>query len=264
MKKVWEVCDVSDDIKFGSLDESKFAIELYSVLEGKADETYTNSDFFFEKTFLTNNMKHIIIQILKRLSTGSGLANLILSNEFGGGKTHTLLLIYHILKNTGGKGFEYIRRYDIDKELGIASLPTIDVVSIDCRTLGNEITLWGKIAKEVEMYDKIKKYDKQQNPPPVTILTEILERPTLILIDELYSYLKNAKGIVVGKSDLSELTLNFLINLMSAISTTKRSQLLLTTTGEQHLYQEEAKDFSIKIDLMDKLRESISRFPHAI
>jgi predicted AAA+ superfamily ATPase len=189
-------------------------------------------------------MRYVIIQILKRMSASGGYANLILSNEFGGGKTHTLLLVYHILTNKE-RGFEYIRKYGIDRELDITDIPRIDVVSIDCRTLSSKITLWGKIADGLNMYDKIRKYDKERIQPGVDILTEILEKkPVLLLIDELYSYLKDAKSIPVGDSNLSELTVNFILNLMAAISTTKRSQLILSTTGEQPLYHEEDKEFS--------------------
>ena len=60
LKRVWETCELSDDLKSGSLDLSKFAVEFFSVLQGKAADVYFDSNSFFRKTFLTNNMRHII------------------------------------------------------------------------------------------------------------------------------------------------------------------------------------------------------------
>lgn len=128
LKRVWETVELSDDLKSESSDWSKFAAEFFSVLQGKAAKVYVESDLFLKKTFLTNNMRYIITQILNRLSNGQGEPVLILSTEFGGGKTHTILLAYHILKNRD-KGFEYIKNHEIAKDVGISSLPEADICS---------------------------------------------------------------------------------------------------------------------------------------
>lgn len=263
-KRVWEVCQLSSDLQSGRLDPSKFAVEFFSVLQGKADDLYKDSEQFFSKTFLSNNMRYIIIQILKRLYSGDGKPVLVLSTEFGGGKTHTLLLVYHLLKDKI-KGFEYLKRYEIEKELGIIGLPDVHVISIDCRRLGSEITLWGEIGRQLGMYDKVKKYDQEKIPPSVDVLTDLLEKPVLLLVDEFYDYVFDASGKNVGNKTLGELTINFVLNLMAVVSNTKRSLLLLTLTGEQAIYQQEAKEFmkaadeSLKSRLMGTVREAITR-----
>ena len=82
MKKVWQICSLSDDIKSGPLDLSKFTIDFFSVLQGNNfDNIYTQADNFLKKTFLTNNMRYIITQILRRLTSGEGNPNLILSTR---------------------------------------------------------------------------------------------------------------------------------------------------------------------------------------
>jgi predicted AAA+ superfamily ATPase len=96
----------------------------------------------------------------------------VLSTEFGGGKTHTILLVYHLLTDKV-KGFEFLKRYEIDKDLGITEIPDAHIVSIDARRLGLETTLWGEIGRQLGMYDKVKKYDQQNIPPSVDILTEL-------------------------------------------------------------------------------------------
>jgi hypothetical protein len=129
-KRVWEVCELSEDLKKDNLDYSKFAVEFFSVLLGKAPSIYQDAELFLKKTFLSNNMRYILVEIIKRLLSGEGKPALVLSTEFGGGKTHTLLLIYHLLTNKI-KGLEYLKKYEIDKELELSEIPDIKIVSYD-------------------------------------------------------------------------------------------------------------------------------------
>jgi predicted AAA+ superfamily ATPase len=98
-----------------------------TLVLGKADDLYKNSKQFFSKTFLSNNMRYIITEILKRLHSGEGQHVQVLSTEFGGGKTHTILLVYHLLTDKA-KGFEYLKRYEIDKNLGITDIPDLILI----------------------------------------------------------------------------------------------------------------------------------------
>jgi hypothetical protein len=75
-----------------------------------------------------------------------------------------------------------------------------------------------------------------------------LEKPVLLLIDEFYDYVHDASAIKIGNKTLGELTINFILNLMAVISNTKKSLLLLTLTGEQALYQQEAEEFNKAAD----------------
>jgi len=58
-KNVWEVCEFEDDVKYGRLDPARFVVELYNVLDGKAEELYTDPDLFLSHTHLTENMKYL-------------------------------------------------------------------------------------------------------------------------------------------------------------------------------------------------------------
>src|SRR5215208_5478409 len=99
LQNVWEVCKFSDEIAYGKLDMSKFAVELHSVLDGSADRIYTDPRLFLGNTFLTSNAKLILKDALIRVSRGEGQPVYIIDTEFGGGKTHTLILLYHFFKN---------------------------------------------------------------------------------------------------------------------------------------------------------------------
>jgi predicted AAA+ superfamily ATPase len=99
LQNIWEVCKFSDEIVYGKLDMSKFAVELHSVLDGSADKTYTDAKLFLDNTFLTSNAKLMLKDALVRVSKGEGQPVYIIDTEFGGGKTHTLLLLYHMFRH---------------------------------------------------------------------------------------------------------------------------------------------------------------------
>lgn len=236
LKNVWEVCEFSDEIKYGKLDRKKFAVELYEVLSGDADEVYLDPEKFLKNTYLTSDMKALLVGALKRLARNEGPAVYVLDTEFGGGKTHSLLLLYHIFKNRD-LGTLYLRHYGIDKEYDILEVPEVDVVAIDCRRMEKE-TLWGELAHALGKYEALERYDLKRIPPKnVDEIRNLFTKPTLILIDELPVHLVTASAIKVGDTNLMELTLNFLTVLNSAVSTTNNTLLVLTLTGRQSMYE---------------------------
>ena len=236
LKNVWEVCEFSDEIKYGKLDRKKFAVELYEVLSGDADEIYLDPVKFLENTYLTSDMRVLLAGALRRLARNEGNAVYVLDTEFGGGKTHSLLLLYHVFGNKD-KGTEYIRNYELDKEYGILEVPDVKVVAIDCRKMEKN-TLWGEIAQALGKYDLMKEYDLEGKPPKnINEIRNLFESPTLILIDELPVYLVNAESVKIGDTNLMKLTLNFIVVLSSAVSTSYRTMLVLTLTGRQSLYE---------------------------
>jgi len=91
------------DIRQGRLDESVFAANLGEVALGTGREIYANPILFFEKTFFTSGLKTIAKTVIKGLNGQEDAENRVMSLQtgFGGGKTHTLISLYHISK--GGK-----------------------------------------------------------------------------------------------------------------------------------------------------------------
>jgi predicted AAA+ superfamily ATPase len=97
---------------------------------------------------------------LVRLSRGEGQPVYVIDTGFGGGKSFTLILLYHLFKNRH-LAKEYIVEYGLDREYGILEPPQANVLAIDCRRLTKN-TLWGEIAASVGRYDEIKEYDKNR------------------------------------------------------------------------------------------------------
>jgi predicted AAA+ superfamily ATPase len=84
-----------------SLDPSEFAVHLDQIIDGTAPEEYRNSDKFFARTYFTEALGEHITKVLRRLNgeTENTAPILSLITQFGGGKTHTLATLYHIVKS---------------------------------------------------------------------------------------------------------------------------------------------------------------------
>jgi len=267
MKNVWETCAFSDEIITGDLKLHKFAVELHEFLDGKADPVYNDPRLFLKNTFLTDQMKLILKNSLLRLTKGSGTPVIIIDTGFGGGKTHTILLLHHIYNNKE-LGSKYISDYQFEKEYEISTIPDIKMITIDCRQIKKN-TLWGEIADRVGKYKEVKQYDIDKQPiQNIDIIKSFFHQSTLLLIDELPHYLLGADSIKVGNVSLADLTIRFIMDLVSATSATKDSCLILTLTAKQQLYEKYTESITSKMKTLkdfqadivyDKLKDGLSR-----
>ncbi len=98
MKAFTQVAILHEDILEGKLTMDIFAADLWQVANGKAPPDYQDADLFFRKTYLTKGLKNIIEIAKQRLKGKRGDAVIQLQTPFGGGKTHTLIALYHKAK----------------------------------------------------------------------------------------------------------------------------------------------------------------------
>ena len=152
MKNVWETCAFSDDIISADFSKAKFAVELHEFLDNSAGSAYQDPEVFFDNTFPTDQMKFLVKDTLKRLESGRGQPTTVINTGFGGGKTHSLLLLHHIISSPN-EGLRFIKKTNISSELGIEKIPNARVVTIDCRKISKN-TLWGEIAHRLGQYEK--------------------------------------------------------------------------------------------------------------
>ena len=260
MKNVWETCKFSDEIINGDLGIAKFAVELHSILDGTADKNYLNPEIFLDNTYVTDAIEVVLINSLLRLSKNQGNASDLLDVGFGGGKTHSLVLLYHIFKNKE-LGTKFINKMDIPKKYGIKEIPDVNVVAIDCRQMKKK-TLWGEIANRLGKYEEFKKLDEDRKPPEdISMIKSFFDKPTLLLLDEIPHYLVKTKSISM---EFFNTTLLFLNELVSAINNVKYSKLILTSTADQKLLEDTA-DKVKKIatldatGITDSLKGAVSR-----
>ncbi len=205
MKSFVQIAIPHKDILEGKFTEDVYAADLWQVVKGKAPLEYQDPDVFFRKTYETKGLKHILEVSRARLEGRGGDSVIQLQTPFGGGKTHSLIALYHKSREWG-----------------------VNVVVIDGTSLEvKENTPWGEI--ERQLTGKIE-FAKGYIPPGKEKLMDLFSahQPVLILIDEILQYATRAAGEKVGDSNLASQTLAFLQALTGAVSAVERALLVLT------------------------------------
>ena len=222
--------------------EIEFAPSLGDVYQGTAPEIYKNPDKFFKVTYVTYTMKEILRNISSVLSGCSGNKVFPLATVFGGGKTHTLIFLYHAV------------RYPEKLPTNLPKPPRSNVVVLDFTKLeaGPNIrnskviyTPWGELAYQLDSYGGlIRELDEKMIPPAEEVLMKLLEprQPLLIFMDEITHYLRRASGVKVGETTLARQTVAFLHSLLAVIKKLGRCVIVLTFPEAEAEYEEESKD----------------------
>ena len=95
--KPWrEIIVPHPDVLNGTFQQSEFAADLTAVRTGRATPEYGDAKAFYERTFITEGMGKLLIQVSQRLNGKGGEPVIQLQTSFGGGKTHTMLAVYHL------------------------------------------------------------------------------------------------------------------------------------------------------------------------
>jgi predicted AAA+ superfamily ATPase len=139
----------------GRYQQAEFAADLWQVHLGEGTDEYRNPEEFFRRTFLTESLKGMLVGAVRRLAGQGGDPVVQLQTNFGGGKTHSMLALYHLFS-----GIAPTELAGIDAVMQVAgakTLPTARRVVL----VGNKIspgnpvtkpdgtvvrTLWGELA----------------------------------------------------------------------------------------------------------------------
>lgn len=210
--KPWrELITPHKDVLDGTFKQSEFAADLTQVQSGNASEEYKNPEKFYRRTYITEGMRLLLDSVARRISGKGGDPVIQLQTSFGGGKTHTLLAVYHLArreispeKMTGVP--------PILDAAGISDLPSAKVAVID----GNNIspskprkrgpvtvnTLWGEIAWQLlgePGFQIVAEADRDGTSPGKEALIELIKRaaPCVVLLDELVAFVRQLE---TGKS----------------------------------------------------------------
>jgi len=262
LKPWYKIATPREDLREGKpLDASEFAIHLAQVVEGRAPEDYKNPERFFTRTYLTKGLTEVVSEVIRRLSGETvGASPVInLTTQFGGGKTHALALLYHLIKK-GKKSHEWV---GVNRLLEKAQVKTIPqgAVAIFVGTVFDvlkgeggdrepvRLTPWGEIAWQIggeKGYEIIKEHDEKRTAPSGNIIRKLFppDKPVLILMDEVLNYMNRARARKVGSSNLSSQFLQFLQNLTVETSgRTGVSLVLSLPMSEQEMTVEDQADF---------------------
>ena len=219
--KPWrEVIRPHRDIVEGNFNASQFAANLYNVVTGQATPEYQEPVEFFRRTYLTEGLKDLLGKAIRRVSGDMNAPPVInLQTNFGGGKTHSMLALYHVFSATPAT--EYPQGVqELADGIDLAGLGSrVHRVVISGQNLSPRLgtthdgvrvnTLWGEIAWQLggrAAYDRLAAADEAGTSPGREVLEEILvaNSPCVILIDEWVAYarqLSNEPGSYGGTFD---------------------------------------------------------------
>ncbi len=125
LKPWYKIATPREDLRDDKpLDASEFAVHLDQVRDKRAPEVYQNPARFFERTFLTRSLSGLAVEVLRRLSGVKTETSAVfnMTTQFGGGKTHSLLLLYHLATHgDAARGWQGVSRL---RELaGVNAIP---------------------------------------------------------------------------------------------------------------------------------------------
>lgn len=95
-----EVVTPHPDVSSGKYQQAEFAADLWQVYQREGVDEYKHPTEFFRRTFLTEGLSQLLKRALARLSGKGGDPVVELQTNFGGGKTHSMLALWHLFSGT--------------------------------------------------------------------------------------------------------------------------------------------------------------------
>lgn len=247
--KPWrEIARPHKDVLEGSFKQSEFAADITQVAKGTAPEEYQDAEKFFARTYITEGMRLLLMSVAQRLAGQGGDPVIQLQTAFGGGKTHTMLAVYHLATHKAGTA----SLRDVPPILdaaGITELPRARIAVLDGiqqspshPTVHGDITvntLWGEMAWQLlgdEGYALVADSDADGTSPGKEVLKELLTRaaPCVILIDELVAYVRQLELGKQYKGGTFDSNISFIQALTEALKAVPKA-ILLASLPESEL-----------------------------
>ena len=221
MKPAWkpwhEVVALRDDLRTGELSLAVFAADLYDVVTQKGRRpVYENPEEFFALTFPTYNLRELVKDVALRLAGRSDKAYRTLSINYGGGKTHTLITLRHLVHDPAGlpdlpavEEFAAHVGFDLPKaRVAALCFDKIDLEKgIETPAPGEAARMlkhpWSILAYQLAGADGLAaihaegRDEERETPPAEPLLVDLLSRPqedglsTLVLLDEVLMYVRS-------------------------------------------------------------------------
>jgi predicted AAA+ superfamily ATPase len=235
--KPWrEIAVPHEDVLKGTFQQAEFAADLSRVHAGTATNEYQNPALFFQRTFITEGMRLLLDSVVKRISGKGGDPVIQLQTAFGGGKTHTMLAVYHLAKGdvpaSDLQGVAAILDAAHITELPRARVAVLDGIKSSpnqpIKRDGQVVrTLWGDLAWQLggaEGYALVADADTSGTSPGKAVLETLLARcaPCVILIDELVAYVRqfeDGKALTGGTFDSNLSFVQALTEALKAVPT---------------------------------------------
>lgn len=216
--KPWhKVVQLRDDVKSGELSLATFAADLHDVAMGTARPVYQDPREFFALTYPTFTLRELVKDVVLRLAGRNDKAVRQLELTYGGGKTHTLITLYHLLRDPAAlpdlpavqEFVQHIGMTPLRTRVAVLSFDRLDPVT------GMEVTApdgqgsrfrypWSVLAWALGGAEGLRILGtpdgEREEPPFVNVLESLLKLPsreglgTLVLFDEVLMWARTKIG----------------------------------------------------------------------
>jgi predicted AAA+ superfamily ATPase len=242
-----EVVEPHQDVATGEFQQAEFAADLAKVHSGSAPPEYRDPRQFFSRTYLTEGLSALLIGAAKRLSGSGGDPVVELQTNFGGGKTHSMLALYHMAGPTQVQDLsgldQLLEKQGLSVPQGINRAVLVgtsrgpqDVINAGG---GQKIrTTWGELAWQLggaDAFAMVAENDASGIAPGSNLLEALFKKyaPCLILIDEWVAYLRQiykVEGLPSGSFDAN---LSFVQSLTEAVKASPGTLLVASLPASQ-------------------------------
>ncbi|MEL9908253.1 MAG: DUF499 domain-containing protein [Desulfurococcus sp.] len=270
-----------NDVLEPRLDE-KAAPSLGGVHLGKEEPIYTDPLEFFRRTLVTRHMAEALENVVNALLGRGGNKLVMLLSLYGGGKTHTMLTIYHAFRNPvalleakteDNETRERLRRL-VDE---LSRVGSVRVVVLDgyfselTPTPVNPLvvpggygvqTIWGSLAHQLGRFGEVRGNDEKVLAPPADVIARLLgDEPVLILVDELADYVVRLKSSVDNVlRNYADQVLSFMESLAKAVDLSRHTVLIVSMPVEERREGLEVEErYKSQLGVVTSLYRSVSR-----
>ena len=272
-----QVVRLKDELRSGELTLAEFAADLHEVTLGEGRRPiYEDPERFFALTFATPALRELVKDVAERLAGKSTKAVRQLELTYGGGKTHTLITLYHLFRDpaalSGLKAVQEFRQHvgaelpqafpvslcfdKIDVERGIDGVRAPDG---ETRSLKHP---WSVLAFQLAGAEGLRTIHgdgedaERETPPAEPLIAKLLALPqeqglgTLILVDEVLMYAR-------GKAGMGEVwrerIVDFFQHLVQAVTKVDRAALVASLLASDQTKQDQLGQ-ALQSDLFDVIR----------
>ena len=277
--KPWrDVVTPHEDVTSGQFQQAEFAADLWQVHLNEGAAEYRDPIQFFRRTFLTASLKQMLIGAIRRLSGQGGDPVVQLQTNFGGGKTHSMLALYHLFSGACPTNLEGVE--SLMQGAGADTLPVAKTIVL----VGNKIspgnpvtkpdgttvqTLWGELAWQLGgrvAFERIAADDEHATNPGDALRTLFEDHgPCLILIDEWVAYARQLHD----QSDLPggsfETQFTFAQALTEAAKAANKCLLVVSLPASDTAVSPHAQADNVEVggergrEALDRLRNVVGR-----
>ena len=242
-----EVVEPHQDVATGEFQQAEFAADLAKVHSGSAPPEYRDPRQFFSRTYLTEGLSTLLIGAAKRLSGSGGDPVVELQTNFGGGKTHSMLALYHMAGPTPVQDLSGLDQLldklslTVPKAVNRAVLVGTSRGPQDVLHAEGDLkirTTWGELAWQLggaDAFAMVAENDASGIAPGSNLLETLFKKyaPCLILIDEWVAYLRQiykVEGLPSGSFDAN---LSFVQSLTEAVKASPGTLLVASLPASQ-------------------------------